>query len=118
VSVERRELSDHQRRALWLGVAVAVVIALGGGGGGFTYFVGGKLHVWLFVANRVALGLSLLLCLVLVVPELRSRLGARFRSEPTVFAWAFAALVLALLLAIASGIEAAIDSLDEDLPFD
>ena len=116
MSVERRELSDHQRRALWLGVAVAVVIALGGGGG-FTYFGGGKLQVWFFVANRVALGLSLLLCLVLVVPELRSRLGARFRSEPTVFAWAFAALVLALLLAVASGIEAAIDSLDEDIPF-
>jgi hypothetical protein len=114
VSVERHS-PDYQRRGLWLGLAVALVIALGGGG--FSYFAGGKVQVWLFVANRVALGLSLLLCLVLVVPELRARLGTRFRSEPTVFAWAFAALVLGLLLAIVSGIEAAIDSLDEDSPF-
>jgi hypothetical protein len=34
-----------------------------------------------------------------------------------VFAWAFAFLALGVLLAIAAGIEAAIDALDEEVPF-
>lgn len=113
MSLERG--TDYERRGLWLGLAVALVIALGGGGFGFTYFGDQKLQIWLFVASRMALGLSLLLSL-LVVPELRARLGARFRSEPRVFAWAFGLLVLALLISIAAAIQVAIDSLDEDLP--
>jgi hypothetical protein len=35
-----------------------------------------------------------------------------------VFGWAFAFLVAALLISITSGIELAIDLLDEDTPFD
>jgi hypothetical protein len=113
VSVERG--TDYERRALWLGLAVALIASFGSGG---AFFGDGDLQIWLFIASRVALGLSLLLSLLLVVPELRAPLGQRFRSQQRVFAWAFGLLVLALLIAIASSVEAAIDALDEDLPFD
>ena len=117
MTVERRDSPrDYQQRGLWLGLAGALVIALGGGSLG-VFYGGHDLQVWLYVASRVALALSLFLCLLLVIPDLRARLGDRFRSEPTVFGWAFAFLVAALLISIISGIEAAIDSLDEDTPF-
>jgi hypothetical protein len=118
MTVERRDSPrDYQQRGLWLGVAAALVIALGAGTPGFALYGGQTLQVWLYVASRVALALSLVLCVLLVVPDLRARLGNRFRSEPTVFGWAFALLVVALLISIISGIEGAIDSLDEDTPF-
>jgi hypothetical protein len=118
MTVERRELPpDYQQRGLWLGLAGALVIAFGGGSPGFAFYGGQQLQVWLYVASRVVLAFSLVLCLLLVVPDLRARLGDRFRSESTVFAWAFAFLVVALLISIVSGIEGAIDSLDEDTPF-
>ena len=69
------------------------------------------------MTSRVALALSLLLCLLLVIPDLRMRLGDRFRSEPNVFGWAFAFLVAALLVSIVSSIEGAIGALGEDSPF-
>ena len=115
MSVERG--TDYERRGLWLGLAVGLVIGLGGGSTFFGYLGAHKLQIWLFVASRVALGLSLLLSLLLVAPELRARLGPRFRSEPRVFARAFGMFVLALLISIAAAIQGAIDSLDEDLPF-
>ena len=78
MTVERHDPPpDYQQRGLWLGLASAVVIAFGGGSlGGF--FGGGDLQVWFFVANRVALAISLLLCLLLVIPDLRARLGTTF----------------------------------------
>jgi hypothetical protein len=115
VSIGLRDSADYQRRALWVALAVGLFVAFGGGGFGF--FGGGDLQIWLFIANRLVFGLSLLLCLLLVVPELRARLGGPFRSEPGLFAWAFAALVVGLLLIIAGGIDAALDALDEERPF-
>jgi heme A synthase len=108
---------DYERRGLWLGLAVALVIALGGVRGGFGFFGVEDLQLWLFAATHVALGLSLILCLLLVVPDLRIRLGPRFRSERGLFEWAFAFLVVALLIALVSGIEASLDAIDEERPF-
>jgi hypothetical protein len=116
VSIAPRDSADYERRGLWVGLAAGLFLVFGGTG--FSFFGGpGDLQIWLFVANRLALGVSLLLCLALVVPELRARLGRRFGSEPTLFALAFAAMVAALLLLIASGIEEALDALDEERPF-
>ena len=114
MSLERG--TDYERRGLWLGLSVAVVIAFGGGVTGFAYFGERDVQVWLFVANRVALGISLLLSLLLVVPELRRRFG-RLRSERVLFAWAFGFLVLGLLISIGAAVEGAIEALDEEVPF-
>jgi hypothetical protein len=116
MTVERRDPPpDYQQRGLWLGLAGALVIASGGGG---AFFGGHEIQIWLYVASRVALALSLVLCLLLVIPDLRTRLGDRFRSEPTVFGWAFTCLVGGILISIVSGIEGAIAALlDEDTPF-
>jgi hypothetical protein len=115
MTVERRDPPvDYQQRGLWLAFAVALVIAFGGGG---QFFGSHEIQIWLYMASRVALALSLLLCLLLVVPDLRTRLGDRFRSGPTLFGWAFAFLVAALLISIVSSIEGAIDALGEDRPF-
>jgi hypothetical protein len=105
---------DYERRGLWLGLAVAIVVALGVGRGSFGFFGNQDLQLWLFAASHVALGFSLILCLLLVVPELRTRLGPRFRSERGLFTWAFVFLVVALLIALVSGIEAALDALDDE----
>ena len=108
--------TDYEGRGLWLGLAVAVVFALGGGAPGFSFFGDRDLQIWLFVASRIALGLSLVLGFLLVVPEVRRRLGQQFRSERTVFAWAFGFLVLAILISVVAAVEGAINSLDEDFP--
>jgi hypothetical protein len=116
MTVERRD-PGYEPRSLWLALVVGLVVVLRLGSPGFSIYGGQDLQVWLYVASSVALGLSLLLCLLLLVPELRARLGPRFRDERGVFAWAVGLFVLGLLITIAAGIEAAIDSLDEDPPF-
>ena len=114
MTVERRDPSaDYSQRGLWLALVIALVVTFGGGG---AFYGGHEIQIWLYMASRVALGLSLLLCLLLVIPDLRARVGDRFRSERNVFALAFAVLVVALLISIASSIEGAIDALGEE-PF-
>jgi hypothetical protein len=109
--------TDYERRGLWLALVVGLVVVLRLGSPGFSIYGGQKLQVWLYIASSAALGLSLLLCLMLLVPDLRARLGPRFREERMVFSWAVGLFVLGLLITIAAGIEGAIDSLDEDTPF-
>jgi hypothetical protein len=113
MTVERPD-AGYERRSLWLGIAIALVVAWRGP---FAYFGDKDLQVWLYVASAVALGLSLVLCVLLIVPEFRARVLPQFRSERAMFSWAFALFVLGIVITIAAEIQGAIDSLDEDRPF-
>jgi hypothetical protein len=114
VSLERRD-PDYERRSLWLALVVGLIVALRPPR--FATGGGQDLQIWLYVVSSAALGVSLLVCLLLLVPEVRERLGPRLRDERNVFAMAVAFFVLGLLITIVAGIESAIDLLDEDTPF-
>ena len=119
MTIERREQPvDLERRSLWLALAVGLIVIFRSASPGFVYFGRGRdLQLWLSVASLIAFGLSLCLCLLLVVPELRARVGQRFRDRGLVFSWSFGLFILGMVITIAAAVEAAIDLLDEDTPF-
>jgi membrane protease YdiL (CAAX protease family) len=114
VSIAPRD-SDYERRSLWLALAVGLVVVLRPPR--FATGPGQDLQIWLYVVSSAALGVSLLLCLLFLIPGVRERFGPRLRDERNVFAMAVAFFVLGLLITIVAGIESAIDLLDEDTPF-
>ncbi len=116
MTVERRDAQDYERRSLWLTLAVGLAVILRSPG--FVAYGGQKFQTWAYVATLVAFGLSICLGLLVLVPELRGRLGRRFRDERTTFASAVGLFALGIVITIVAFVELAIDSLDEDTPFE
>jgi hypothetical protein len=120
MTVEPRAPRDHEGRGLWLALVAGLVTVFRAGARGFASVGGGghvDFQIWLYVLSLVAFGLSVCLCLLLVVPDLRARLGPRLREERPVFAWAFGLFVLGIALTVVAFAEGAIDSLDEESQF-
>jgi hypothetical protein len=117
VTVEPRGAQDYERRSVWLALAVGLAVILRSPG--FVGYGGDhhKFQVWAYVASLIAFGLSVCLCLLLLVPEVRARLGRRLREDRLAFVWALGLFVVGILITIVSFAELAIDSLDEDTPF-
>src|ERR671924_519867 len=109
MTVERGDLHDYERRSLWLVLAVGLAVILRNPG--FVGYAGHKtFQIWTYVASLVAFGLSICLGLLLVIPELRARLG-RLRDEGLVFAWAAGLFALGIVITIVAFCQLAIDSL-------
>jgi drug/metabolite transporter (DMT)-like permease len=110
---------DYERRSLWLAVVTGLVLVLRGGpSSGFVYDPD-DLQVWLFVASVVAFGLCVVLCLLAVVPEFRSRFRRpALREQPSLFKWAFVLFALGLVITCVAYVEASISSLDNPSPFE
>lgn len=110
---------DYEGRALWLGLVGGLVTVFRAGARGFSGLGGGHVdfQLLMYVLSLVAFGLSVCLCLLLVVPEWRAKLGARLRQERSVYAWAFALFVLGVALTVIAFAEGAIDALGEENQF-
>lgn len=118
MTIERSDPTrDYERRGLWLAFAVGFVVFSSRGVPGFLYGGGQRFQLVMYLASLVAFALCVCLCLLLVVPDLRARLGERFRDVAGVFSWAFGLFVLGLVITIVAYAVGAIDLLDEDTPF-
>jgi hypothetical protein len=119
MTVEPRAPGDYEGRALWLALVAGLVLVFRAGARGFA-LAGGTGHVdfqiWMYVLSLVAFGVCVVLCLPLVVPELRAKLGPQFRDR-RLFSWAFGLFALGVVLTVVAFAEGAIDSLDENQPF-
>jgi hypothetical protein len=109
---------DYEGRALWLGLVGGLVTVFRAGARGFVGLGGGHVdfQIWMYALSLVAFGLSVCLCLLLVVPEWRAKLGP-LRQERPVYGWAFALFVLGVVLTVVAFAEGAIDALDEEQQF-
>jgi hypothetical protein len=119
VTVEPRAPRDYEGRGLWLALVAGLVLILRAGATGFSAFGRGHVdfQIWIYVLSLVAYGLCVCVCLLLVVPEWRAKLGPRLREERTAFMWAFGLFVLGIVLTVVAFAEGAIDSLGEENRF-
>jgi hypothetical protein len=110
---------DYEGRALWLGLVGGLVTVFRASSRGFSGLGGGHVdfQIWMYVLSLVAFGLSVALCVLLVVPEWRAKLGPRVREERPVYTWAFSLFVLGVVLTVIAFAEGAIDALDEENQF-
>jgi hypothetical protein len=119
MTVETRTSQDYEGRAFWLALVAGLVLVFRAGARGFA-LAGGSGHVdfqiWMYVLSLVAFGVCVLLCLPLVIPELRAKLGPQLRDR-RLSAWAFGLFALGVVLTVVAFAEGAIDSLDEERQF-
>jgi hypothetical protein len=120
MTVEPREVRDFEGRALWLGLVGGLVTVFRASARGFSSLGGGghvDFQLVLYALSLVAFGLSVALCVLLVVPEWRAKLGPRVRQERPVYTWAFALFAVGVVLTVIAFVEGAIDALGEETQF-